>query len=161
MIKLRIILESKENVIRDIIINESLNLEKLNVAIINLFNLDKFEMSSFFITDSNLNLLEEIPLLNISEDNDETTTMNKILISSVLKSEESSLIYIYDFLKMWRFHIQYLEKSEETEMEDLICVYSVGDLPEKAPLLKFETDSEENSLDEDKLEDFDNLNQCE
>ena len=56
MIKLRIILESDIDVIREINIDQDLLLEKLHLEIINLFNLDKFQMASFYLTDDNLNV---------------------------------------------------------------------------------------------------------
>ena len=45
MIKIRATLESKEDVIRELVINESLTLDMLHYDIIEKFNLDKFEMS--------------------------------------------------------------------------------------------------------------------
>ena len=62
MIKIRITLESKEDVIREFVIDPKNNLEYLHQCIINNLKLDNLEMASFFITNSNLDLIEEIPL---------------------------------------------------------------------------------------------------
>ena len=135
MIKLRITLESKLNVIREIAINNELNLEQLHQEIIKHFKLDEFEMASFYIADANLDLGQEIPLFDTSEKGKEIITMNQIIVSSVLHSPQSQLIYVYDFLNMWRFHIQYVEGNEKLESG---CVLSVGEMPKEAPEIKFE-----------------------
>ena len=55
MIKIRITLESKEDVIREILVNPENNLEYLHQSIIKNLKLDEFEMASFYITDSHYN----------------------------------------------------------------------------------------------------------
>ena len=52
--------------------------------------------------------------------------MNQVIISTLLYSSETQLIYIYDFLKMWRFYIQYVEKVSSI---DSINLYSIGKIP--------------------------------
>ena len=137
MIKIRITLESKEDVIREILVNPENNLEYLHQSIIKNLKLDEFEMASFYITDSNLDLGEEIPLFDTSEKEGEVITMKNIPISSILYSEDSKLIYIYDFMNMWRFFVEYLELSEETTEK---CTHKIGKMPEEAPDLKFEVE---------------------
>ncbi len=156
MIKIRITLESKEDVIRELIIDSENNLEYLHHIIIKNLNLDEFEMASFYLTDSNLNLGKEIPLFDTSEKGGEVITMNNISISSVLNSEDSKLIYIYDFMNMWRFFIEFLEVSEITTEQ---CTNEVGEMPKKAPDLEFE-----NLVEKDLStykEDFEDLNEYE
>ena len=152
MIKIRITLESKEDVIRELIIDSENNLEYLHHIIIKNLNLDEFEMASFYLTDSNLNLGKEIPLFDTSEKGGEVITMNNISISSVLNSEDSKLIYIYDFMNMWRFFIEFLEFSEITTEQ---CTNEVGEMPKKAPDLEFETEVEKDlSTYKEDFEDF-------
>ena len=151
MIKIRVTLESKEDVIREILVNPKDNLEYLHQIIIKNLQLDKFEMAAFYITDSNLNLGEEIPLFDTSEKGREIITMNNMTISSVLYSEDSNLIYIYDFMNMWRFFVEFLEISEETTEQ---CTHEVGEMPEEEPDLKFEVECQEDIESyEDKFED--------
>ena len=157
MIKLRITLESKQDVIREIEINSDLNLEQFHAEIINCFGLDKFEMASFYMTDSNLDLGQEIPLFDTSEKGNTVVIMNEMAISSVLHSEDSTLIYVQDFLKMWRFHIQYVQELKNCKNTETICTKSVGEMPKDAPNLKFETmDKKEFNPYGDAFEDFDN-----
>ena len=56
----------------------------LHFDIIEKFNLDKFEMASFYQVDSELNLEKEYPLIDTNEVGQSLLTMNKVSISSVL-----------------------------------------------------------------------------
>ena len=156
MIKLRATLESNEDVIRELIIDENLTLEELHRLITKNFNLNDFEMASFFQTDSDLNLGREITLYDTSEKVGESLVMNEVIISTLLYSSETQLIYVYDFLKMWRFYIQYVEKVVSTESTNL---YSKGKIPSEAPKFNFESEETKGEFDpfEETLDDFDKL----
>ena len=160
MIKLRITLESKEDVIRELIIDENLNLEDLHKSIIKNFQLNEFEMASFYQTDSNLNLGKEISLFDTSEAEGDTLVMNQVNISSLLYSSETQLIYVYDFLKMWRLHIQFIENKKTGEGEDLI---SVGSMPNEAPEISFDEQKQKKEFDPyaDAFDNFDEFNDYE
>lgn len=160
MIKLRVTLESKEDVIRELIIDENLNLENLHKSIIQNFQLNEFEMASFYQTDSNLNLGIEISLFDTSEKAGDTLVMNQVSITSLIHSFETQLIYVYDFLKMWRFHIQFIENKKAGEGEDLI---SVGSMPNEAPEISFDEQKQKKGFDpyEDVFDDFDEFNDYE
>ena len=154
MIKLRATLESNEDVIRELIIDENLTLEELHRLITKNFNLNDFEMASFFQTDSDLNLGREITLYDTSEKGGKSLVMNEVIISTLLYSSETQLIYVYDFLKMWRFYIQYVEKVVSIESTNL---YSKGKMPSEAPKFNFESEENIGEFDpfEEELEDFD------
>ena len=160
MIKIRATLESKEDVIRELVINESLTLDMLHYDIIEKFNLDKFEMASFYQVDSELNLEKEYPLIDTSEEGQSLLTMNKVSISSVLFEKKCRLIYIHDFLKMWRFYIEYVEQVNSKEKK--IYLSSIGKMPNEAPVIIFtseneigNTDNFESQLDkEDEFSDY-------
>jgi hypothetical protein len=160
MIKLRITLESKQDVIRELVLDSELNLEQLHQEIIKHFNLNEFEMASFYIADTNLDLGQEIPLFDTSEKGNEVITMNQMIISSVLHSPESQLIYVYDFLNMWRFHIQFVEENEGLESG---CDLTVGEMPKEAPEIKFKEEKGKKEFDPygDAFEDFDEFNDYE
>ena len=154
MIKLRATLESNEDVIRELIIDENLTLEELHRLITKNFNLNDFEMASFFQTDCDLNLGCEISLFDTSQTVGESLVMNQVIISTLLYSSETQLIYVYDFLKMWRFHIQYVEKVVSLENTNL---YSIGKMPSEAPKFTFESDKKKGEYDSfrEEFDDFD------
>ena len=65
---IRIQLEHKTDVIRDIEIPSSKSLKDLHYTIIESLKLDKNEIASFYMTNEELELLEEIPLFKINEE---------------------------------------------------------------------------------------------
>lgn len=148
---IQIHLEYKKDVIRDIEISSTSNLEELHYAIITAFELEKNELASFYMTNEDFELLQEIPLLSINEEENPMLRMNEVIISSILTKQGSQLLYIYDFMKMWRFLITLTEKKEEIISEPK-CMKSVGEMPEDAPEITFEVEKEfdpfENAFDE-------------
>jgi len=159
MIKLRITLETKEDVIREIAIDQQENLEQLHHSIIKHFKLDEFEMASFYRCDSELELGEEISLFDTSENGVPTNIMINNTINSLLFEKESQLIYVYDFLKMWRFHLQFVEENENLKSG---IIKSVGEVPEQAPEINFEEEKkEEFDPYRDAFEDFEEFDEHE
>ena len=153
---IQIHLEYKEDVIRDIEISSTSNLEELHYAIITAFELEKNELASFYMTNEDFELLQEIPLLSIDEGENPMLGMNEVIISSILTKQGSQLLYIYGFIKMWRFLITLTEKKEEIISKPK-CVKSVGEMPEDAPEITFEAEKES-----DPFEDaFDEANEYE
>ena len=65
MYKIRIILDTQEDVIRTILVDEKQSLESLHFTIAKSFNFDGQEMASFYRTDFEWNQGEEIPLFNM------------------------------------------------------------------------------------------------
>ena len=70
-------LEYKEDIIRDIEIDSSSNLEDLHSAIITAFGLDKNELASFYMTNEDFELLQEIPLFSVDDKENSMLGMNK------------------------------------------------------------------------------------
>ena len=75
---IRIHLENKEDVIRDIEITATHNLEQLHFAIVDAFDLERNEIASFYMTNDEFELLQEIPLFSIEDKN------NSMLIVVIL-----------------------------------------------------------------------------
>ena len=153
---IQVYLECKEDVIRDIEIASDNNIEKLHFAIIEAFGLDKNEMASFYKTNTEFELLQEIPYISMDEKSGSLLIMKEVLISSIFTEKGSQLLYVYDFLKMWRFLITLSETSEEI-IEDAQCVNKVGKMPKTAPDIQFEAKKEFDPFDE-AFEDFDEFN---
>jgi len=95
--KLRIILDTKEDVIREIAIHQNNSLEDFHNAILNAFGFNGSEMASFYMTDDNWNQGEEIPLFNMSESGD-ALTMQHILLSEIIDTDKTKLfMYMISF----------------------------------------------------------------
>lgn len=158
MYKIRVILDSKEDVIRTILVNNSINLEELHNIISNSFGFEGKEMASFYRADDEWNQGEEIPLFNMAEAG-EDISMQSCILNDTLINENDKLIYVYDFLNMWTFYVEVLDINSETKIDLSNIILSVGDIPEKAPEKEFKADKlEDNNLfneDFDNFDDFD------
>jgi len=134
-------LEHSTDVIIDIEIASNRSLADLHYAIINALSLDKNEIASFYITNEQFELLHEIPLFKIDEQDNSMLDMSQMTIESVFQKGESQLIYIYNFLKMWRFLVSYLDKKENN-YEKTKIINSIGKMPKEAPAVIFESEKE-------------------
>jgi hypothetical protein len=152
-------LEYKEDVIRDIEIAPTSNLEELHIAIITAFELDKNELASFYMTNDDFELLQEIPLFGVDDKENHLLGMNEVVISSILTQEGSQLLYVYDFMKMWRFLITLTEENEEN-ISIAKCIKSVGIMPTEAPEITFKAEKEFDPFGE-AFDNFDEFNEYE
>ena len=155
--KIRVILDSEENVIRDIAIQRTDTLEDLHNAITNAFGFSGSEMASFYLSDDEWNQGEEFPLFDMSETPGEVTQMGEIAIKEVLTKANDKLIYVYDFIFMWTFYVELIEVNEEVDPNILpALLFSLGEIPGEAPEKNFESDPDEGNpygFDEDDDED--------
>lgn len=155
--KIRVILNSKTDVIRDIAIEQSETLEDLHNAITNAFGFSGHEMASFYKADNDWNQGEEFPLFDMSEEtNDDTIMMSEIHLDTVLTKPNEKLIYVYDFFNMWSFYVELIELDfEATDFSLPSLVFSLGAIPKNAPDLVFEKDTKKTKKIDDDLDDFD------
>lgn len=161
MYKVRAILDVEEDVIRTLVINENISLEKLHFDIASAFGFDGKEMASFYRSDEEWNQGEEIPLFNMMEIG-QGLSMANCTVKDTLIKQEDKLIYVYDFLHMWTFYIELIEFSEDLTSETKV-ILSVGETPEEAPIKVFESNTISNEFEDDfkdpfdDFENFDNL----
>lgn len=156
--KIRLILDTKENVLRDIVISYNDTLEDLHNAITNAFGFYGTEMASFYLTDDNWNQGDEISLFDMSESND-SMSMQTFKIKDVLTEDSDKLIYVYDFLALWSFFVELISIEEDENLIELpSLLISVGVVPNEAPEKEFKSEeSNSNSEEYDSLENFDDF----
>ena len=148
--RLRVILDNdtKEDILRDVEIDKNSNLTDLHELILLSFNFSADQMASFYTVDEDWNQINEISLMNFDESTD---SMDSMLIANVLNNQNTKLLYIYDFMNMWTFYVELIEEAEE--INDILyprIIFSVGNVPEKAPEKKFTNEHKgEEDLDED------------
>ncbi|QOD61618.1 hypothetical protein H9I45_03985 [Polaribacter haliotis] len=153
MYKIRVILDTKEDVIRTILVSDSFNLEDLHFTIAKSFGFNGQEMASFYRTDSEWNQGEEIPLFNMAEAGEEVSMKTCALVET-LPEENDKLIYVYDFLKMWTFYVDVIEITSEIKENLPAIVLTVGEIPDEAPEKEFVADKLDSPF-EDEDDDFD------
>ena len=159
--KFRVILDTEDDVFRDISILEDDTLEDLHNAIVNAFDFDGLELASFYTCDEQWNQDEEISLFDTGDIAGEQRIMSDYPLSEILDKENTKIIYVYDFLNMWTFLIE-LAAIEEVEAGMIYpnTLFSHGIMPLDAPDKDF-SDSAAPDFDYDDDEygddDFDSL----
>lgn len=133
-LKLRVILDVKEDVFRDIEIKPEQNLEDLHHCIIKVFAINPGEMASFYKSDKEWSQGDEIPFMDMGMSKDALTEMRSIQAGNILSANNPNLIYVYDFLNMWTFYVELISEVEvEADDEYPRCTFNYGSTPESAP----------------------------
>ncbi len=118
--RFRVLLDTDEDVFRDIEIASDKNLEQLHQTIQKAFGFSGQEMASVFLSNEKWDKGEEIPLMDMGfEDPDEATyrTMKNTTLEQAV-SETTKWIYVYDFLRMWCFYTDLVKKLEPDPAQD-------------------------------------------
>ena len=156
MYKIRVILDTKEDVIRTLLVEDNVNLESLHNSISKAFGFEGQEMASFYKTDDEWNQGEEIPLFNMAEAGEETS-MQTCILKDTLVQENDKLIYVYDFLNMWTFYVDVVEISPEKRNDLPKIILEVGEIPKEAPKKEFIADHPNEKDDDDEFDIFDDF----
>jgi hypothetical protein len=153
MYKIRVILDTKEDIIRTLLVDEKIDLESLHTTIAASFGFAGQEMASFYRTDDEWTQGEEIPLFNMAEAGEEIS-MKSCILFETLPEENDKLIYVYDFLKMWTFYVDVVEISSELRDDLPNTILSVGEIPAEAPEKEFIAEKVDDGFgDEDDIDD--------
>ena len=130
-LKFRIILNVKDDVLRDIIVDSSTSLLEFSKIISDQFGFDSSEISTFHISNEDWEQLEEIKIFKI-DDNDEI--MDKAPISNYFVLNGDKMIFVYDFLNYWTFFIELYDIQEDIKMDKKYEILnSIGDVPKDPP----------------------------
>lgn len=150
--KIRLILNIEEDTIRDIAIDKSSSLEDLHNAVTSSFGFAGDEMASFYRSDESWTQGEEFPLFDMSEGHDRKIQMSEISIDQILISESDKMFYVYDFFNMWSFYVELISTDFDHKAVELpSLLFSLGEVPNDAPDIQFETEviSDDNDDNED------------
>jgi hypothetical protein len=149
--KIRVFLDAKEDVFRDIEIKERQTLFTLYKGIISAFSLQGEELASFYSLDEEENQGKEIPLEDMSDDGTDET-MADFYIKEAFAQVGDRMMFVYDFFEMWTFVAELIAIEDKPAVLNYpLTVYRFGSMPLKAPKKDIVVD-----LDEDDDMDFDN-----
>lgn len=154
--KIRIILDTEEDIFRDIEIDGNSTLEDFHNVITQSFGFLGNEMASFYTCDDRWNQIDEISLFDMSDQSPDVRLMHHTTINEVMSKASPKLIYLYDFLNMWTFFVE-LAGIDDPEAGRLYpnLLFSIGDIPETPPEKNFESDP---AFDfDDTFENYDDL----
>ncbi|MBT8316069.1 MAG: hypothetical protein HKP59_00420 [Lutibacter sp.] len=159
--RIRIILDVKDDVIRDLIVDKSINLEELHFTIAKSFGFKGQEMASFYRTDENWEQGDEIPLFDMSDFGD-SISMKTFMVTDAFTKIGDKLIYVYDFMALWTFFVE-LTEIKDTTIDNLpIIALSFGNVPDEAPEKEFKSEKLADDFDSfddengfENIDDFD------
>ena len=160
--RFRAILDTKEDVFRDIEIDSENTLEELHNGITQAFGFEGNEMASFYVSNENWEQGEEIALFDMSEGMESIRIMNETSIDDVTDRNQPRLLYVYDFLNMWTFYVELMEINEpKSGVPYPRCIYSEGLMPGEREDFQFEShenlsegQGESGLFDNDILDEF-------
>ena len=156
--RIRVILDTETDVIRDFEIEATSTLEELHDAVSQSFGFAGNEMASFYRSDENWIQGEELPLVDMGVGEE---TFNEKPLNNILSENENRLIYVYDFLNLWTFFVELMETAEKDHLKGYpSLIFSHGEVPETPPDKDFiaeegfeESINEEDDLEEDEFDD--------
>lgn len=161
--KIRVILDTKEDVFRDIEVRDKQTLFSLYKGIVSAFSLQGEELASFYESSKDWDQGREIPLEDMGDTgNDET--MADFQISEILPKVGDRMIFVYDYMEMWTFYVEVIAIEDKKAVFNYpLTAYRFGSMPLKAPkrnqdVLDLEEDEIiENEDDADSETSFDDL----
>ena len=157
-LKFRVLLDTEQEteIFRDIIIDENDNFESLYHAIISSFRFEGNQMASFYISNDNWDKGHEISLMDMNygdESIDEVASvMSGAMLRDFMEVEDQKVILVYDFLRMWIFLIELLERTEEL-VDSPTTLLAIGMAPpEDSRMVNLEDDDDLGYEDDDDFE---------
>ena len=146
--RIRAILDTETDVIRDFEIEATATLEELHDAVSQSFGFAGNEMASFYRSDENWAQGEELPLVDMGVGE---KPLNERPLNKILSENENRLIYVYDFLNLWTFFVELIETAEIDHLKGYpSLIFSHGEVPETPPAKNFiaKEEFDENEIDE-------------
>lgn len=160
--RFRAILDTEEDVFRDIEIEATATLEDLHNVINQSFGFDGTEVGSFYLSDETWLQGEEFVQFEVGEGEEQARIMNETSLDSILDENTTRLLYVYDFLNMWRFLVELAEIAQPEDgvtYPNLMFVH--GQIPDQAPSFEMEEqdnpDSDDDYDDDYDIDDLDDL----
>jgi hypothetical protein len=134
--KFRVLVDSDEDIFRDIEIRKDQSFETFYQAIVKAFGFRGDQLASFYMSNENWDRGHEVGLMDMgtAEYDDGPAVMRNTKMEELVTEKDQKIILVYDFLKMWCFYIELQEEPEGN---------SVTEYPRVA--LEFGTAPEEDS----------------
>jgi hypothetical protein len=131
--KIRIILDTKDNVFRDVEIKDKQNLWNLHLGIKSAFSLLGEDLSVFNILDEEGIVVKTVPLEDMSDDGD-GEIMSDVYINEAFEKVGDKIHFQYGFMDLWEFFCELVEIIDEKHAVNYpITVFRFGNMPLKAP----------------------------
>jgi len=131
--KIRVILDAKEDIFRDIEVKGKQTLWNLHLGVKSAFSLQGDELSTFNLLEEDGTIVKSVPLEDMSDDGD-GEIMSDVYIDEAFANVGDKTQFQYGLLDLWEFFCELVEIIDETKGVNYpITVYRFGNVPLKAP----------------------------
>lgn len=113
LFKFRVIMDTEQDVFRDIEIETGTNFDSLHKAILEAFDFEQGEMASFYLSDEEWSKGLEISLMDMGGVDEDSLSMSTTILSDMVMKPGDKILYVYDFMRMWIFYIELMEVKKD------------------------------------------------
>ncbi len=130
----RVVVDTEEDIFRDIEVAGDQNFEDLHDAIVHAFDFAGDQMASFYMSNDQWEKGKEIGLMDVSHFDGDTSfpSMKNTMITDEVTEKNQKILYVYDFLKMWIFYVELVQINEfNPEVTYPAIVREFGESPDE------------------------------
>ena len=113
LFKFRVIIDTEQDVFRDIEIETDSNFDSLHKAVLDAFDFEEGEMASFYLSDEEWSKGLEISLMDMGGVDEDSLSMSTTILSDMVMKPGDKILYVYDFMRMWIFYIELMEVKKD------------------------------------------------
>lgn len=113
LFKFRVIIDTEQDVFRDIEIETGDNFDALHKAVLDAFDFEEGEMASFYLSDDEWSKGLEVSLMDMGGVDEDSLSMSGTVLSDMIMKPGDKILYVYDFMRMWIFYIELMEVKKD------------------------------------------------
>jgi hypothetical protein len=127
-LNIRVVADTQEDIFIDFSINKKCSFIDIHNFLISNFNLNEAELSSFYYSNDNWDKGEEITLVNMNFDDENTLKfMEMIFLEDIYKESQFKFLYVNDFLNMNIFYLEILKEFDISNDDKINILHRLGD----------------------------------
>lgn len=126
--KIRVLLDADQDVFRDIEVSEEHTFLQLHKTILKSFGFKGDQMASFYVSNEDWDKGEEIPLMDMDGMG---LDMAATTIGDMVEDEGQKFVYVYDFLRMWCFYLDFVEETKTGKLDAPAVLLKFGVAPKE------------------------------
>ena len=131
--RFRVLLQHEnEDIFRDVDLLPTSNFQDLHNCIQDAFEFDNSQMASFYLSDDDWVKGEELTLFDMNEPGaeEEIRMMDEAILDKTLAGEGDKLLYVFDFMNLWTFHVELVQILKASSNIDYPAIINlVGKVP--------------------------------
>lgn len=129
--KFKLVSEDHDDFSREIEIKPTNTFEEFHKILVESLGFDGSQLASFFMCDDKWHKLQEISLVNMSDDeNTATKEMRSVKLEEMIEDPHQKILYVYDYLNYYTFQIElYKVLPGKAGVKYPHCTNKSGELP--------------------------------